>query len=298
LSRNLYKKVFIAKKPYIKQGLPVEKKTLLTAAFILALFLMAMTEGCFVQFAQANPYLYHEAVAPPEGATPLVISVLSPKNNAVYRVNDVALTFNVNAQGTSLDSIYGISFKASWIKDNVTVYPDFSKFWSYNETFWDMPDGEYSVVITAWGGGHYARGLTYYSFHMTTISVVNFTIASPPEVSILSPLNKTYDSSDVALNFTVNEAVSQISYVLDGQENMTVNGNTTLTELPNGDHNVTVYATDEFGNTSASEMIYFSVEVPEPSPTATLVVASALSIAVISIGSVLYFGKVRKRRLE
>jgi hypothetical protein len=278
----------------------VEKKTLLTAAFILALFLMAMTEGCFVKFAQANPYMYYEHVSPPADATPLVISVSSPKNKAVYRVNDIALTFNVNAQGTSLDSIYGVSFKASWIEDNVTVYPDFCKFWSYDETFGGMPDGEYGVVIIAWGGGHYGRGLTYYYFHMTTISVVNFTIATPipPEVSILSPLNKTYDSSDVPLNFTVSEAVSQISYVLDGQENMTVNGNITLTELPNGDHNVTVSATDEFGNTGVSEMIYFSVEVPEPFPTTILVVASALSIAVISIGSVAYFRKVRKRRAE
>jgi hypothetical protein len=275
----------------------VRKKTFLTAAFILVLFLIAIAEAGFVKLAQANPYRYHEHVAPPEGAIPLAISVSSPKNKAVYNVDDVALTFNVRTQGTSLNTIYAVSFKASWIEDNVTVYPDFCKFWSYNETFGGMPDGEYSVVITAWGGGGYAEGVTAYSFDMTTISVVNFTIATPPEVSILSPLNKTYDSSDVPLNFTVSKAFSQISYVLDEQENMTVNGNTTLTELPNGDHNVTVYATNEFGNTSASEMIYFSVEVPEPSPTATLVVASALSTAVISIGSVLYFRKVRKRRL-
>jgi len=272
---------------------------LLTPAFVLALFLMAITEGGFVKFAQANPYMYHEAVAPPAGATPLIISVSSPKNNAVYKVNDIALTFNVSTQGTSLNAIYAVSFKASWIEDDVTVYkqnshsPEFPRFWSCDETFWDMSDGEYSVVITARGGGGYAEDMTAYHFSMTTISVVNFTIATPPEVSFFSPLNKTYDSSDVPLNFTVNEAFSQISYVLDGQENVTVNGNTTLIELPNGDHKVTVYATDEFGNTDTSEIIHFSVEVAEPFPT-TLVVAIIASAAVIGVGPLVYFWK-RKR---
>jgi hypothetical protein len=287
----------------------VRKKTFLTAAFILALFLIAITEAGFVKFAQANPYSRYASkhVSPPEGAIPLIISVSSPKDDAVYNVNEFALTFSVSAHGTDINFISNVSFTASWLQEKAIIYeynysenPISLDFCSYDETFWDMPDGEYSVVITSVGGGSYVERInllegTIYHFDMTTISVVNFTIGTPPEVSILSPLNKTYDSSDVPLNFAVSKAFSQISYVLDEQENMTVNGNTTLTELPNGDHNVTVYATDEFGNTGASEMIYFSVEVQESSTT-TLVVASALSTAVISIGSVLYFRKVRKRR--
>jgi parallel beta-helix repeat protein len=39
-------------------------------------------------------------------------------------------------------------------------------------------------------------------------------------------------------------------------------------------------------------------QTPKPFPTTTLVVASAVSVAVISIGSVVYFGRVRKRRIE
>jgi hypothetical protein len=48
------------KQPSIKQGLPVRKKTFLTAGFISVLFLIVIAEACFVKFAQANPYLYHE----------------------------------------------------------------------------------------------------------------------------------------------------------------------------------------------------------------------------------------------
>jgi hypothetical protein len=190
------------------------------------------------------------------------------------------------------------------LQDNVTIFkqnphsPEFPDFRSYDETFRDLPDGEYSVVITARGGGYivdntkvdYYDGTAYY-FEMTTVSAVNFSIATPPIVSILSPENETYDSSDVPINFTVSETVSQIAYVLDGQENMTIDGNSTLTELSNGYHNVTVYATDEAGTVGASETVYFSVEVPFP---ATMVIAPIASVAVVGIGLLLCFKK-RKR---
>jgi hypothetical protein len=48
------------KQPSIRQGLPVRKKTLLTAGFISVLFLIAIAEAGFVKFAQAYPYMYHE----------------------------------------------------------------------------------------------------------------------------------------------------------------------------------------------------------------------------------------------
>ncbi len=309
MSRNLDKNVFIAKKPRIRQGLPVEKKALFTAIFISALLFLAlaMAEGCFVKIAQANPYAnfyLSEKVSPPTDSIPLIISLSSPKNNAVYNVSNIALTFNVSDYGTSIHFIYNIHFKASWLQENVTVWkqnprsPEFPDSWSYDETFRDLPDGEYSVVITARGGGSYEDNIpvdyfwgTVYHFEMTSISVVNFTVATPPEVSILSPGNETCDSSNVPLNFTVSEAVSQISYVLDGQENMTINGNTKLTELSNGFHNVTVYATDEAGNVGASETVYFSVDVPFPT---TMVIAPIASVTVIGVGLLAYLKK-RKR---
>jgi hypothetical protein len=41
--------------PNINEGLSVRKKTILTAGFILMLFLIAIAEAFFVNFAQANP---------------------------------------------------------------------------------------------------------------------------------------------------------------------------------------------------------------------------------------------------
>ncbi len=239
----------------------------------------------------------YEWVSPAADATPLVISVLSPKNNTIYRVNNIDFNFSISTENTSIHYLLGAYFKADWMQDNVTVYkqntysPEFPEFWNHSETFLQMPDGEYSIVITAWGGGGYAKGLTYYFFDMTTITVINFTVdATPPDVSILSPLNETYDSSDVPLNFTVSEKPSLIRYSLDGQKNSTLYENTTLTNLPNGEHNLTIYVWDVAGNFGVSETVVFNIAKPEPFTT-PLVVASTASVVVISISLTIYFKK-------
>jgi hypothetical protein len=127
------------------------------------------------------------------------------------------------------------------------------------------------------------------SYKLTGSSMVNFTIDTTPTIiSALSVKNKTYFTSNVTLNVIVNEPVSQVSYSLDGQEKENIAGNTTLTNLPYGKHNVTVYATDQAGNPGTSETIYFSVE--EPFPT-TMVIAFAASMAVLGAGLAVYFKK-------
>jgi hypothetical protein len=112
---------------------------------------------------------------------------------------------------------------------------------------------------------------------------------APPIVSVVSPENKNYNSSNVSLTFTVNKPVAWLGYSLDGQETVTINGNSTIAGLPNGLHNVTVYARDSFENTGASEPISFSVDVPFPLvPVAT---ASVAAVAVVGVGLMVYFKK-------
>ena len=113
-----------------------------------------------------------------------------------------------------------------------------------------------------------------------------------PLVHLVSPQNQTYNTTSVDLLFAVNKPAIWIGYSLDGQDNVTVTGNTTLSELSNGLHNVTVYARDELENTGASETISFSVEVPFP--LVPVAAASGASIGVIGVGLLLYFRK-RKR---
>ena len=78
-----------------------------------------------------------------------------------------------------------------------------------------------------------------------------------------------------------------MSYSLDGQDNVTIAGNTTLSNLPNGSHNLIVYVKDQSGKTGVSETIDFAVI--ETFPT-TLVIASVSTIIVV-FAAFLYFKK-------
>jgi hypothetical protein len=85
---------------------------------------------------------------------------------------------------------------------------------------------------------------------------------NPPTISMFSPQNITYYNSSVALSFAVDDIspVSWMGYSLDGQANVTINGNTTLTWLSDGSHGIIVYANDTAGNMGSSVVVYFTVD--------------------------------------
>jgi hypothetical protein len=113
----------------------------------------------------------------------------------------------------------------------------------------------------------------------------------PPIISNISVYNRTYTSTEVQLNFTVSENFSHVTYSLDGKDNVTIAGNTTLTGLPAGSHNVTLYARDVAGNTGASETVTFAVvDEAEPSPHVAVAVALT-SMVVVGVGLMVYYKK-------
>jgi N-acetylneuraminic acid mutarotase len=86
----------------------------------------------------------------------------------------------------------------------------------------------------------------------------------PPQLHILAPENKAYNVSSVPLVFTTNKPINWSGYVLDSRANVTIAENTMLTELSDGNHSVTVYANDTFGNIGFSSTVYFSVDTVRP----------------------------------
>jgi hypothetical protein len=211
-------------------------------------------------------YFHVNILSPPD------ILILSPQNK-IYNVANTQINFTIDTPtswiGYSLDS-----------QNNVTL--------SGNTTLTGLIDGSHSLVI-------YANDTVG---NMGASQTVTFTIATPPKISILSPLNQTYIESNISLIFTLDKPVNCSCYSLDGQLNETVTGNATITGLSTGMHNITVYANDTFGNIVASVTVYFSVEVPvetpephpEPFPT-TLVIASVITVTVEGIGLLIYFKK-------
>jgi hypothetical protein len=105
--------------------------------------------------------------------------------------------------------------------------------------------------ITALGNSSYwVRQLKY-----ATTTLPPF----PLDVSIVSPENKTYTTNEIPLNFTTSKHASSTYYSLDGEANVTLSGNTTLTNLTNGTHSLTIYAEDTNQNNLVSETVYFTV---------------------------------------
>jgi hypothetical protein len=93
-------------------------------------------------------------------------------------------------------------------------------------------------------------------------------------IEILSPENNMiYATNSIPLIFTVNKAINEttIWYNLDGQTNVTISGNTTLTDLQDGWHNVTVYAKSKCTcmcrGTVASRSAIFAVDTTPPNIT-------------------------------
>jgi hypothetical protein len=107
-------------------------------------------------------------------------------------------------------------------------------------------------------------GMLSVPFNIHSVGSETLFDATPPTIEILSPQNIIYKlrpgepPRPIPLTFTVNETTSWIGYSLDSQENVTITGNTTLTDLSYGIHSVTIYANDTAGNMGSSETIYFA----------------------------------------
>jgi hypothetical protein len=82
----------------------------------------------------------------------------------------------------------------------------------------------------------------------------------------------------------VNKTVTWLAYSLDGQQNVTIIGNVTLPALSNGSHRLTIYATDEVGNTG-SKTVYFNIA---PFPTVTVVGVAATITIALAAGYILW----------
>jgi parallel beta-helix repeat protein len=115
---------------------------------------------------------------------------------------------------------------------------------------------------------------------------------SPPAVFIDSPENKTYTVTSVSLKYTVTEETSWVKYSLDEQENVTANGDVTLSDLEYGEHSIKVYVEATDGKAGKSETLYFTIAEgaapPQPDFSGILLVVAIVAAAAI-IGAILFF---------
>ncbi len=187
------------------------------------------------------------------GSIPPKVQITSPENKTYI---ETKLVFKVNRGvdwvGYSLDSQENVTITAETVLSNLT-------------------DGDHAITIYA----NDSLG------NMGVSNTVFFaTDTKPPIIDVLLPQNRTYDSTDIQLTFSLNEAATNISYSLDGQEKISIIGNVTLPALSNGSHKLTLYATDETGN-SGEKTIYFSIL---PFPMLGVTAGATIVIIVLAIG--------------
>jgi hypothetical protein len=315
-----------------------KKIKLALGAVLLALSISLLVGTIFVKYGSANPYFPGEETAPPAGAKPPTIIIRSPEdktyatssiqlafNVTAGETQPIPTGVYTTAVNTRISEVY---YEADWLSNNVTVYlPATDKYGSYidngaytrtsvefSDNLSNIPQGRHSIVIYAtesgvYEGGPVSSGSAYVyqnRFNIRQSWVVAFTlgaaasgtIVTRPVVSLLSIANATYAQSDVPLNFALSEPVSQITYSLDGQDNVTISGNATLTGLSNGEHNVTIYGCAADGYVGSSGTVFFTVAKPEssePFPTVIVVAASVAAVVVVS-ASLLGYVKRRNRK--
>jgi hypothetical protein len=128
-----------------------------------------------------------------------------------------------------------------------------------------------------------------------------------PQISNLSIENKTYNSTEIPLEFRTNENVTSLTYSLDDQANLTLAGNTTLSGLSDGPHCIIVYATDSAGNVGASENVAFTIATETQQAAASdqkeqgslelssIEVGSGITVFAAGLGVLLYSKKRTKK---
>ena len=165
---------------------------------------------------------------------PPSFTVYSPINNTLYSTDVV-----INASSASDNQ--GIAEYKYSLNDgsyqNLVGYPTI------------LLDGNYKLVI-------YAKDYV----GLTKTEVLYFKIDKTyPEITINSPIeNMFYDTNSVSLDYSINEETAWVKYAVDNRTNVTISGSTTITDLAEGEHNLTLYVMDTAGWVSEKKIKFYT----------------------------------------
>lgn len=189
-------------------------------------------------------------------------------NYLVYGMQLISANGNYLENNTANYNKYGIylwNSDANTFTGNTANYNGengFTVLSSDNNTFTDNTanyNGKYGMYFESSSGNiltdNTAFGNSLNGFYPT------------PMITIVSPMNQTYDSTSIELNVSANENVSSWKYTLDGNTTDFI-PNTTIGNLSNGQHELIVSANDTSGNTG-SATVYFTIGTSQPTTTTT-----------------------------
>lgn len=271
--------------------------------------------------SEANPNLKEIGRVDPDSETkPPTITMFSPKNQTTYNTTTLNLSFdaNIGESKTAYNrAIMRASYKADWLAnrtqllDTYNINPLMGRIayntnYSCTEDLTGIPDGEHSIIVKVEEFGlyeisgspcwfHFFKIDVYVTIqlnkHQNHIEVLGIFIDTepPPLISSLSIEDRVYNSSSIPLNYTVSGVVSTVKYSLDGSENVTLAGNTTLTGLSSGNHTLRIYAIDENRHIETSQFTSFSITESQSVPIWLLTVT--FIAVILSVCLLVYFFK-------
>jgi hypothetical protein len=289
-----------------QQDLVLMKRKTSALTLALALLFSAVAGAQLSLSVRAQPSPYTRPTIP-------IITIESPTNRT-YHINSLPLNVTIGTRNNydeiteGMTTVIMVTYKLDeqpsrpignktsvgyWYGINPIhagyVLGEYTNF-STSTVLSELTEGLHTLTARVQYDGTFSSGSdlnTHFVSELTVLFRIDFV---PQNVSILMPKNSTYEPTGVPLQFFIDEPASWTGYSLDGQETVTVAGNTTLPELSVGQHTLTLYANDAAGNPTASETIRFKIE---PFPT-TLIIAIVIIITVAGAGLILYFKK-RKR---
>jgi hypothetical protein len=190
------------------------------------------------------------------------------KINALIATQSTRVTIIADITDTNGTVTKGVSVQSYYLIGGLVTLPE-------------MPEGAHNITVY----GRYEYQGSYHSLGFDNRTVY-FTVNDgyPPDVSNLSLENKTYSQKNLLLSFTTDQSTSWMGYSLDGKENVTIVGNTTLVAIPSGPHTITVYANDTVGNVGASQTVNFDVSsLSSLTSLSYVIVGAVIIIAVVTV---------------
>jgi hypothetical protein len=112
-------------------------------------------------------------------------------------------------------------------------------------------------------------------------------------ITLVFPENCTYNTANVSVGYASNETLKWTAYRLDNKDYVEIQPtktNTTISDLSNGLHKLTVYAKDSAGNIISSKTVYFTVDVESP------ILNTVGTILVIGAGTAILLYLIAKKR--
>jgi hypothetical protein len=281
----------------------MRRKLLLYPAVVLLFVGLLISEP-----VGANPNFTPSITVPPPKDIAILFSFEAPQPNDDFLNGTMEVCFSVYlVDPNRLCRGLGITrYQGDWMHteercpnpSGLSYYQDKElvngkHYMQYNFTIAGIPSGTHEVTFRASADGNYVDSNdTRNNFSLSQETTLTFSVPiktaifsidhnatinvePKPSITLLTPQKLTVISSSLDLNFTVDQPFTKMAYVLDNGESISISGNTTLSYLPNGDHTLTVFATNDFGQIGTSDTLFFSVQ------TITPIIACSISGIVV-----------------